>query len=161
MRSIVEISKALAILLAISMAAGPANAIQGQDEMIERARNPDRAEAARLIETGQYRQAIPLLRKAAAKDPNNADIQNSLGFAYRKAKLFDDAMRHYKAALKLVPDHRGANEYLGELYLELGRLAEAEERLKVLAAACRFRCEELQELEEAIAKYKSKAAKTN
>ena len=65
-------------------------------------------------------------------------------------------MRHYQAALRIKPNHRGANEYLGELYLELGRLEEAEERLKVLDAACKFRCEEYQDLEEAIASYKSR-----
>jgi tetratricopeptide (TPR) repeat protein len=161
MRPILPVSMVLALFLASPMAHGPALAIENQNELIERARNPDRAEAARLIEAGQYLRAIPLLRNAAAKDPGNADIHNSLGFAYRKSKQFDAAMRHYKAALRIEPDHRGANEYLGELYLELGRLAEAEERLKVLAGACRFQCEERQELEKAIAKYKARGGKEN
>ena len=32
------------------------------------------------------------------------------------------ALAHYGKALELKPEHRGANEYLGELYLDLGRM---------------------------------------
>lgn len=147
----------LAVLFGLLLLPGPARAIENQNELIDSARNPDRAEAARLVKAGQYGEALPLLRKAAAKDPGNADIENSLGFAYRKLKQYDAAMRHYKTALKIKPDHRGANEYLGELYLELGRLRDAEDRLKVLDAACKFRCEEQEDLERAIAAYKSRS----
>jgi hypothetical protein len=57
--------------------------------------------------------------------------------------------------LALKPKHRGANEYLGELYLEMGDLAKAEERLEVLDGACWFGCDEYSDLKEAIAKYKA------
>ena len=39
------------------------------------------------------------------------------------------AMTYYTKALNLEPNHLGANEYMGELYLELNDLAKAEERL--------------------------------
>ena len=125
MRPYGSISIALAIFFGWSMGPHPAKAVEGQNELIERAKNPERAAAARMIEAGQYEQAISLLQNATAKKAGNADIQNSLGFANRKLKRYDAAMRHYKAALQIKPDHRGANEYLGELYLELGRLEEA------------------------------------
>ena len=159
MKPFILIPIAAAVLFGLLSLPSPARAIENQNEQIERARNPDRAAAARLIEAGRYGKALPLLRKAAANDPGNADIENSLGFAYRKLKQYDAAMRHYKAALKATPLHRGANEYLGELYLELGRLEEAEERLKVLDAACKFRCEEYEELERAIAEFKSRSGR--
>ena len=56
----------------------------------------------------------------------------------------------------MSPKHRGANEYLGELYLETDQLAKAEERLKVLDGACFLGCEEYDDLKEAIEKYKEK-----
>ena len=47
-----------------------------------------------------------LLTKAAAADPNNADIQNWLGFAQRKQGNLDAAFAAYNKALKLNPRTR-------------------------------------------------------
>jgi tetratricopeptide (TPR) repeat protein len=69
-----------------------------------------------------YVGAIPLLRKSVAADSRNADAYNLLGFSHRKLGQIDAALAHYGKALTLEPEHRGANEYLGELYLELGDL---------------------------------------
>ena len=121
--------------------------------------NPDYAKAAVLIEAEKFAEALPLLKKAEAAEPGNADVHNYLGYAHRKLKNYDAALRHYKIALRLVPRHRGANEYLGELYLVLGDLARAEERLAVLDKACLFGCEEYTELKDAIAAYKAKMGK--
>ncbi len=67
------------------------------------------------------------------------------------------ALAHYGRALELEPEHRGANEYLGELYLDLGQLAKAEERLQVLDKACFFGCEEYSELKAKIEAYMAQA----
>jgi len=67
---------------------------------------------------------------------------------------FDEALVNYQKALKIEPEHRGANEYLGELHLQMGRLDKALERLKVLDDDCFFGCEEFDELEEAIEIYR-------
>jgi Tfp pilus assembly protein PilF len=122
---------------------------------------PDRRASAsfkagqKAVKAEDYQVAIGHLKKAARKDPKNADIQNLLGYSYRKLGRFDEAFQHYEVALKLNPKHRGANEYLGELYLETDQLAKAEQRLKVLDKACFFGCEEYDDLKEAIEKYKS------
>ena len=121
--------------------------------------NPDYAKAAVLIEAEKFAEALPLLKNAEAAEPDNADVHNYLGYAHRQLKNYDAALRHYKIALRLVPRHRGANEYLGELYLVLGDLAKAEERLAVLDKACLFGCEEYTELKDAIAAYKAKMGK--
>ena len=121
--------------------------------------NPDYARAAELIEAEKFAEALPLLKKAEAAEPDNADVHNYLGYALRKLKRYDAALRHYKIALRIAPKHRGANEYLGELYLVLGDLAKAEERLAVLDKACLFGCEEYTELKDAIAAYKAKTGK--
>jgi hypothetical protein len=58
-------------------------------------------------------------------------------------------------ALAVNPDHRGANEYLGEAYLEINDLPKAEERLAHLINVCGQSCKETQELSKAVAAYKS------
>jgi len=116
----------------------------------------DYAAGRQLVEDGKYAEAIPLLEKAVAKDPKNADALNYLGYSNRQLGNTDVALTHYKAALALEPRHRGANEYLGELYLILGDLPKAQERLDVLDGACFFGCEEYTELKNKIAAYKAK-----
>ena len=73
----------------------------------------------------------------------------------RKLKRFDEALVNYQKALAIEPEHRGANEYLGELYLQTGQLDKAVERLKVLDEACYFGCDEFDQLEQAIENYRS------
>ena len=121
---------------------------------------PNTTKAEALIKAGNYAAAIPLLRTAEAKAPDNPDVHNWLGYAYRNLKRYDAALKHYRIALRLEPRHRGANEYLGELYLVLGQLEKAEERLAVLDRACLFGCEEYTELKEAIAAYKARQGKS-
>nr|NDG61116.1 hypothetical protein [Betaproteobacteria bacterium] len=61
---------------------------------------------------------------------------------------------HYKQALSIKPDHRGALEYYGELMLMKNNLAGAEDMLKRLEKACFFGCEELRDLKRAVEAYK-------
>ena len=101
-------------------------------------------------------EAIPLLEKVVAARPDSADAYNYLGYSHRKIGEYEAALDAYQRALKLQPRHLGANEYLGELYLELGQLDKAEERLAVLDDACFFGCREYSELKERIADYKKR-----
>jgi len=82
------------------------------------------------------------------------DLFNLLAYSYRKLGNFDTALEHYQTALRIDPNHRGANEYIGELYLETGNLAKAEEHLAVLKKVCKWGCESRTELTEAINEYK-------
>ncbi len=117
----------------------------------------DFAKGQKAVKAGYYQSAVRYLSKEVKKNPGNADAQNLLGFSYRKLGETDKAFEHYNQALRLDPRHRGANEYLGELYLETGQLPQAEERLEVLAKACSRGCEEYGELKEAIQKHKAKS----
>ena len=94
------------------------------------------------------------LNAVVSRDSQNADAFNYLGYALSHLEKYDESKAAYDKALALKPEHRGANEYLGELYLKLGNLPAAEERLKVLDSACFFGCQEYDDLKEAIAKYK-------
>ena len=111
--------------------------------------------AAALVEAARYRKAIRTLEKLNRKEPGNADVLNLLGFAHRKLGEVETAFDYYRKALAADPGHLGANEYLGELYLETDRLREAEGRLARLDEACPSGCEERRELAEAIDAYKA------
>lgn len=117
---------------------------------------PSKLDAAeRAVKAADYARAIGLLKKVIVEEPNNADAYNYLGFSHRNLKQFDDAFAAYQKALAINPDHRGANEYLGELYLKIGKLAEAKERLKKLDEICTFGCREFDDLKQAIKAYEA------
>ncbi|MGH6879346.1 tetratricopeptide repeat protein [Hypericibacter sp.] len=113
------------------------------------------AAAKKLVDAQQYNEAIPLLNQLVAENPADADALNLLGFSHRKLGHQNKALGYYEKALATMPNHLGANEYLGELYLEMKDLPHAEERLAVLQKACTS-CEEYTELKEKIADYKAK-----
>ncbi|MGH6952972.1 MAG: tetratricopeptide repeat protein [Alphaproteobacteria bacterium] len=116
----------------------------------------DYAMAEKAVKAEDYKTAIGLLEKVVAADPGNANALNYLGYSSRKLGDKNKALAYYKKALEIDPKHLGANEYLGELYLEMENLAAAEERLAVLAMACKSTCEEFQELAEQVRAYKAK-----
>ena len=96
-----------------------------------------------------YLKALSKLEKAYDKDKKNADILNYLGFALRKTGDFEKAESFYLKGLSLDAGHLGINEYLGELYVQTGRIELAKERLEVLKGC---KCEEYEELQELIEK---------
>lgn len=141
--------------LTFALATGGAQAMGGGNDA-KTAVDPNFAAAKQMIDDGKYAEAIPLLEKVVAADSKNADAFNYLGYSNRQLGNTDAALSHYQTALALEPRHRGANEYLGELYLTLGDLAKAQERLEVLDGACFFGCDEYTELKNAIAEYKAR-----
>ena len=96
-----------------------------------------------------YSKAYDKLLKAYDKDKKNPDILNYLGFTLRKAGNFEEAEKFYLAGLEIKADHKGINEYLGELYIKTNRIELAKERLEVLKGC---KCEEYEELKELIEK---------
>ena len=110
-------------------------------------------QAEDLIDDEEYGKAIPLLQKSIQEKGEYADALNLLGYANRKLGDKAKAMTYYTKALNLEPKHLGANEYMGELYLELNNLPKAEERLAVLKGAC-GNCEQFEELDDKVKDYK-------
>ena len=110
---------------------------------------------------GPAREKVAAKEWAAAVDAlmlvrndSNADWHNLMGLALRNLPAADFAVAefHYAEALRINPAHRGAMEYLGELYLQTGRRAQAEAQLAALARACPAGCPELSDLKAALAK---------
>ena len=117
----------------------------------------DFQKAEYLIKAEQYEEAIPLLQKVVADNPRDADAWNYLGFASRKLGKLQEALGYYQKALALDPKHKGAHEYLGELYLMMNDLPKAEAELATLRTLCGgTNCEEVEDLDAAIADYKAK-----
>lgn len=117
------------------------------------------AAAARLIEAEAFAAALPVLERLAERMPANADVFNLLGFSHRRLDALDASAEAYARALYLAPDHLGALEYQGELFLRMGDVAAAEANLARLEAACDGPCEERDELAAAIADWRAAQAR--
>jgi tetratricopeptide (TPR) repeat protein len=81
----------------------------------------------------------------------HADVYNLLGFSLRKSGDYARALTYYKKALDFDAEHKGAHEYLGELYVETRQIEKAQEHLAILVRLCPQGCEEREDLEKAIA----------
>lgn len=146
-----------AVLLAAWALGGaplPAHADPTESDSDLAATDQDYAAARKAIVAKQWEEAIARLRKAEVRHPDHADLQNDLGYAHRNLGQFDAAFKHYERAIELEPRHRGAHEYIGEAYLLVGDVPNAEKHLAALRAICLLPCEELADLEKAFAKYR-------
>jgi tetratricopeptide (TPR) repeat protein len=119
-------------------------------------KSDDYADGVKAVNAGNFSDAAALFAKVVDHDPKNADAWNYLGFSDRKLGKFPDSLDAYEKALAINPDHLGANEYLGELYLQMGDMPKAEERLAKLDTLCSGSCVEYRTLKDMIdAKKKS------
>jgi Flp pilus assembly protein TadD len=145
------------LALLLSLALLPARALADLPAPKSTPESANIAAGRKAIEAKDYKAAVGYLTKAVQEEPNNADAQNMLGYSYRKVGTLDKSMEHYQRALKIDANHRSAHEYLGELYLDMNQLDNAEKQLAALKKACPFfgKCEEYEDLRAAIDKYKA------
>ena len=149
--------KQILAVLAIGILAmtGTAHAA-GSSEAPEAKDLAEMVQARNMIKGEHYNQAIPLLNEVIAQQPKNADALNLLAYSQRKTDDFQASLANYKKALAIDPSHKDAHEYIGELYLRMGDLANAEKHLKRLDNICFSGCEQFTELKAAITAYKQK-----
>ena len=119
----------------------------------------DYAAGRAALKAGEFAAALGRYQAALKRFPDAADLHNELGFTHRKLRQMPKAFEHYKRALALKPEHRGAHEYIGEAYLMVGDLAGAERHLSALRSICLLPCDEMKDLVQAIAAYKAGRAK--
>ena len=125
--------------------------------------DPEYSQGVAEIQAGHFPQAVALLESYVSRSEEHArdaDAQNWLGYAYRKSGNLDAAFLHYDKALAINPKHRGAHEYMGEAYLMMGNLKQAEEHLKALDQLCFTPCTEYSQLKREVASWKSAHAET-
>ena len=123
----------------------------GSDSAAEVAKPSSYKKVLSMIKKEQYADAITELEKILtntnyASDP---DILNHYAYSLRKTQNLIKAEEYYKKALSIDPGHRGALEYIGELYVDTKRLDLANATLKKLENC---RCEEYAELKSYINK---------
>ena len=95
----------------------------------------------------KYAKAQKLLLKSNKKKPLQVDTLNYLGFTTRKLGDYEKGEEFYLQGLQIAPNHKGINEYLGELYVTTNRVDLAKERLNVLKSCD---CKEYKQLKEII-----------
>lgn len=148
---------AFAVALALAGACAPA-AADPSDEYSEKIAQDDDYKAGKAaIDARNWEEATKRLSRVAVRHPDNADVHNYLGFAYRHLRQMDRAFTHYKRALALEPRHRGAHEYIGEAYLQVGDVDGAQRHLEALRAICLLPCEELADLDKAVLQHRQSA----
>ena len=125
------------------------NSETNYEKAVKHIKQAKRFEKKNKIEKAQarYKKAQKLLLKSNKEIPNKANTLNYLGFTTRKLGDFENGEKYYLEGLAIKPDHKGINEYLGELYVATGRIDLAKERLNVLKSC---NCDEYQELKEVI-----------
>ena len=70
-----------------------------------------------LIQQGDLRGGLGKLIEASKLDPENANMHNELGLAYRNLRAYPKSLMHFKKALFLKPDFPEAYNNLGTLYI--------------------------------------------
>ncbi len=106
----------------------------------------DLSAVTELVDTGMYDMAVDKIETMLKDDSENADLYNYLAYSQRKMGDFESAAQNYERALMINPEHAGALEYQGELFLQTGKPEMAQENLARLAQVCGTDCAEYKEL---------------
>lgn len=135
----------LAMCGGVAMLAGA----QAQAADVQMKDSPDLTGVRAAIKAKNYDSALAQLKPIAATS-SHPDVLSLMGFALRKTGDRAQSMVFYRRALEADPTHKGALEYQGELFVELGQLDQAKANLAKLDKLCWFKCEEEEDLKEAI-----------
>ena len=116
--------------------------------------------AEKHVYNKKYDKSLKLLKKLTKREDlgtRRADIYNLLGFSYRKLENpeLDKSFAAYMMALEIDPEHAGAHEYLGELYLMRDQKNQAMKMLSKLENLVGKNAEEYKDLLQAIENYQS------
>lgn len=107
------------------------------------------AEVKAMVDSGNYVAALPILITLTKTEARNADAWNLLGFTLRMLGQIDDSATAYLSVLSINPNHLGALEYQGELFLATGQPDLAKANLARLQGLCGS-CAEYEDLAQAI-----------
>jgi len=142
-----------AVLVAASFVAPAALAV----DVVTSRDAPDLTSVRAKIKAKDFKAAIAELAPML-ETHQHADVYNLMGFSLRKSGDSKQAYTFYRKALDFDPEHKGALEYLGELYVETGQVEKARENVVLLKKLFPSGCEELADLEQAVASAPSKAS---
>ena len=106
------------------------------------------AYAYALAKAERYEEALGLLD--TLQQPNTAEALNYRGYATRKLGQVDEGIGYYLQSVALDPRYAMVREYLGEAYVQQGKVELAREQLAAIKGICGTECEEYQDLAEAL-----------
>lgn len=116
--------------------AGPAATPRQQAEQLYGGAYDDIAKANLDVANGKgknaqkkFKRALDRASEAVVLDSTYFEAWNLVGFAARKLADYPRSLAAYGTCLRLQPGYAAAREYLGEAYVELGRIREAREQL--------------------------------
>ena len=99
----------------------------------------DTSDLARGMDAWEARDwdgVIEHMAKVVAANPAYDMVWTRLGYAWRRLGNYEKSLAAYDEALKLNPSNRGALEYLGEAYLQMGRIDDARKVAARLVGEC-------------------------
>lgn len=114
---------------------------------------PDLTYVRAQVKAKKWAAAIQQLNAYIDAGVQHADVYNLLGFSLRKSGDQKQAFTYYSKALDFDPEHKGALEYQGELFVETRQIEKAKGNLEKLVKLCPAGCEERDDLEVAIAAF--------
>jgi len=114
--------------------------------------NDELAKVTVLLNAKNFKQALTDLKVIDSEFKDNADVNNLLGYSSRKLKQYKPAATYYEKALKINPNHLGALEYQGELFVLTNKVSAAKKNLVKLEKLCGLKCGEYLDLKKAIGK---------
>jgi tetratricopeptide (TPR) repeat protein len=88
-------------------------------------------ESQTLLAQGKTAEALGLLRTNAVRHPQNEEIRFNMGFVAAKAGLMNEAMDHYRDAIRLRPDYPDAHNNLGNILMRLRQPQQAVGHLEI------------------------------
>jgi tetratricopeptide (TPR) repeat protein len=130
----------------------PTQAAQTPTPAAAKSVNTELAKVTTLLNANNFKQALADLKIIDSEFKNNADVNNLLGYSSRKLKQYKPAATYYEKALKINPNHIGALEYQGELFVLTNKVAAAKKNLVKLEKLCGLSCDEYLDLKKAIGK---------
>lgn len=130
----------------------PTQAAQTPTPAAAKSVNSELAKVTTLLNANNFKQALADLKIIDSEFKNNADVNNLLGYSSRKLKQYKPAATYYEKALKLNPNHLGALEYQGELFVLTNKVSAAKKNLVKLEKLCGLSCDEYLDLKKAIGK---------
>ena len=143
----------IALVLGLSFCLGTSAFAAGNGGGNARSEPSEYRKAVKAIKKEDYAQAVELLQQVVDENPKNANAWNYMGYSLRNLNKYDEALAAYEQALQIKPKHKGALEYLGELYLQTGQLEKAKVTLQRLDDACFLSCKEYRKLKKQIKNY--------
>lgn len=107
------------------------------------------AKGRALAVAGYYAEALPILEAITRTDDSMTYTMR--GFALRKLGRYHEGVAFYDKALAIDPDNVNTHEYIGEYYVEIGKIELARAELAKVEKLCGgSNCEQYQDLAEAI-----------